>query len=90
MDGFNAVGAVLDLDTILTHAEGAVREAIADLQEVEVAAFTREIAEFRIFGPQSASRLTTSINATLAVLRPALYVTLSGAIALGALIILLF
>jgi len=90
MDGFNAVGAVLDQETILTQAEGAVRQAIADLQDVEAAAFTREIAEFRIFGPQSASRLTTSINATLAVLRPALYVTLSGAIALGALILLLF
>ena len=90
MDGFNAVGAALDQQTILAQAEGAVREAIANLEETEVAAFATEIANFRIFGPQSASRLTTSINSTMAVLRPALYVTLSGAIALGALVIVLF
>ena len=90
MDGFNAVGAALDQQTILAQAEGAVREAMANLEEVEVAAFASEIANFRIFGPQSASRLTTSINSTMAVLRPALYVTLSGAIALGALVIVLF
>src|SRR2546428_481140 len=90
MDGFNAVGAALDQQTILAQAEGAVREAIANLDEAEVAAFATEIANFRIFGPQSASRLTTSINSTMAVLRPALYVTLSGAIALGALVIVLF
>jgi predicted neutral ceramidase superfamily lipid hydrolase len=89
MDGFNAVGAVLDSETILVQAEAAVREAAASLEPAEVAAFVGEISNFRIFGPESASRLTTSINATLAVLRPALYVTLSGAIALGALVILL-
>lgn len=90
MDGFNPVGAVLDLRTILHQSEAAVREAIANLEEVEAAGFADEISEFRIFGPQSASRLTTSINATFAVLRPALYVTLTGAIALGTLIIALF
>ncbi len=90
MDGFNAVGAVIDRETILVHAEGAVREAVANLEETEVAAFAGDIADFRIFGPQSASRLTTTINSTMAILRPALYVTLSGAIALGALVIVLF
>ena len=90
MDGFNAVGAVLDHETILAQAEGAVREALESLEDVEAAAFAREIPDFRIFGPQSAARLTTSINATLAVLRPALYVTLIGAIALGALLVVLF
>ena len=90
MDGFNAIGAALDRQTIVAQAEGTVREAIANLEAAEVAAFAGEIANFRIFGPQSASRLTTSINSTMAVLRPALYVTLSGAIALGALVIVLF
>jgi len=90
MDGFNAVGAVLALDTILAQAEAAVREAIGNLEGAEVATFVTEIPEFRIFGPQSAARLTTTINSTLAVLRPALYVTLSGAVALGAVVVLLF
>src|SRR3989442_15959263 len=90
MDGFNAVGAALDQQTILAQAERAVREAIAKLEETEVAAFATEVANFRIFGPQSASRLTSSINSTMAVLLPALYVTLSGASALGALVIVLF
>lgn len=90
MDGFNPVGAVLDHETILSHAEAAVRHAVRDLQEVDVAAFAFEVSKFQVFGPQSASRLTTSINSTLAVLRPALYVTLSGALALGSLVIVLF
>lgn len=90
MDGFNAVGAVLDHGAILDHAEAAVREALANLEPVEVAAFTGEIPDFHIFGPQTASRLTTSINATMAVLRPALYVTLSGAVAIAALALVLF
>lgn len=90
MDGFNAVGAVLDKETILMSAEAAVKEAVANLEEVEAAAFAGDIPDFRIFGQQSASRLTTSINSTMAVLRPALYVTMTGAVALGALALLLF
>jgi putative membrane protein len=90
MDGFNAVGAVLGLDTILVQAEAAVREAIGNLEGAEAAAFVTEIPEFRIFGPQSAARLTTTINSTMAVLRPALYVTLTGAVALGAVVIFFF
>ncbi len=89
MDGFNAVGAVLDREFILSHAEAAVRGAVANLEEAEVAPYAGEIADFRIFGPQSASRLTTSINATMAVLRPALYVTLTGAVAIAALALVL-
>lgn len=90
MDGFNAVGAVLDKETILAGSESAVREAVANLEDAEAAAFTGDIPDFRIFGQQSASRLTTSINSTMAVLRPALYVTMSGAVALGALALVLF
>ena len=89
MDGFNAVGAVLDKETVLSHAEAAVRDAVGNLESVEVAAFSGEIPDFRIFGPQAASRLTTSISATMAVLRPALYVTLSGAVAIAALALVL-
>ncbi len=89
MDGFNAVGAVLDRETILSNAEAAVRDAVANLEPAEVAPFTGEIPDFKIFGPQTASRLTTSINATMAVLRPALYVTLSGAVAIAALALIL-
>jgi len=80
---------VLDRETILSNAEGAVRDAVADLEPVEVAPFSGDIPDFRIFGPQTASRLTTSINATMAVLRPALYVTLSGAVAIAALALIL-
>jgi len=90
MDGFNAVGAVLDEATILTHADAAIRDAIENVGPVDAAAYTTEISDFRMFGPQSASRLTTTINSTMAVLRPALYITLSGAIALGTLMIVLF
>lgn len=89
MDGFNALGAALDRGIILSNAEAAVRDAIANLAPAEVAPFSGEVPDFRIFGPQTASRLTTSINATMAVLRPALYVTLSGAVAIAALALIL-
>ncbi len=89
MDGFNAVGAVLDRETILSHAEAAVRDAVAHLEPAEVAAFSEDLSDFHVFGPQTSSRLTTSINATMAVLRPALYVTLSGAVAIAALALVL-
>ncbi len=89
MDGFNAVGAVLERETLLANAEAAVRDAVANLESAEAATFSGDVADFRIFGPQTASRLTTSINATMAVLRPALYVTLSGAVAIAALALML-
>jgi len=89
MNGFNPVGAVLEAETILREAEAAVRAAVGDLEPVEVAAFAEDLSDFRIFGPQTASRLTTSINATMAVLRPALYITWSGAVGLGALVLTL-
>lgn len=89
MDGFNAVGAVLNEGLILAQTEAAMREAIRSIEPAEIGAFAVEIPDFRVFGPQSASRLTTTINSTLAILRPALYVTLSGAIALGTLVVVL-
>jgi putative membrane protein len=89
MDGFNAIGAILDQETVLANSEAALKGAIADLEPVEVAPFSVDIADFRIFGPQTASRLTTSINSTMAVLRPAFYVTLSGAVAIAALALVL-
>ncbi len=89
MQGFNAVGAVLETSRIVGLAEDAVREAIGRLEEVEAAVIAAEIPGFRIFGPHAAARLTTSINSTMAVLRPALYVTLSGAIAASVLVLLL-
>src|SRR5207244_3893128 len=46
MDGFNAIGAALDRQTIVAQAEGTVREAIANLEAAEVAAFAGEIANF--------------------------------------------
>ena len=89
MDGFNAVGAALDRETLLSNSEAAVRDAVAGLEPGEVAALSGDVPDCRIFGPQTASRLTTSINATMAVLRPALYVTLSGAVAIAALALVL-
>ncbi len=89
MDGFNPVGAAMDKSTVLSFAESATERALADLEAVEVATFSGDISGFRIFGPQTASRLTTAISSTFAVLRPALYVTLSGAVAIAALALIL-
>lgn len=87
MEGFNAVGATLDHAVLLDHADAAVRDALADLGDVDAAVVSADVPDFRIFGPQTASRLTTTINATMAVLRPALYLTLSVSIAVSALLL---
>jgi putative membrane protein len=87
MQGFNAVGAALDRAILLREAEAAVRDGVANLDQADVAVLSAEVPEMRIFGSQTASRLTTSINATLAVLRPALYLTLAGSIALSGLVL---
>jgi len=88
MTGFNAVGAAFDRGVLAGHAEAAVREALDGLEDAEAALVSSYVA-LRIFGPQAASRLTTSINATMAILRPALLITMSGALAAGALVLVL-
>jgi len=85
--GAARLGAALDRGTIVEQAEAAVQEALSRLENCEAALFTTEIPEFRVFGPQSASRLTTAINSTMAILRPAVLVSLFGATAAGALIL---
>ena len=50
MYGVNAVGAVLDRETILGQAEAAVREAIGNLEPADAGAYAAEISDFRIFG----------------------------------------
>ena len=87
MEGFNAVGAVLDHGVVLDESEAAVRDAAADLGPAEGAFVSADVPDLRIFGPHTASRLTTSINATIAVLRPALYLTISGAVAVATLLL---
>ena len=87
MEGFNAVGAVLDHRVVLDESEAAVRDAAADLGPAQGAFVSADVPDLRIFGPHTASRLTTSINATIAVLRPALYLTISGAVAVATLLL---
>jgi len=87
MEGFNAVGAVLDHGVVLDESEAAVRDAAADLGPAQGAFVSADVPDLRIFGPHTASRLTTSINATIAVLRPALYLTISGAVAVATLLL---
>lgn len=85
--GFNPVGLRFDLEAFVGAAEAAVRDALADLEDVEAFLTVGQIDGFRVFGPQASARLTTTINATMSVLRPAFYVTLALAFA-GAFLLL--
>lgn len=85
--GFNPVGLRFEVDAFADAAEAAVRDALGDLEDADAFLSVGEIEGFRIFGPQVSARLTTTINATVSVLRPAFYVTLALALVGGLLVL---
>jgi len=89
MGGFNPVGSKTDFMEIVKLTEQLVREAIADLEEVEVGMKTGIIEDFKVFGHGSAARLSSVINSTMSTLRLNAIITLSLALAVSALALLL-
>ncbi len=88
MGGFNPVGFGFDRARLVAIAEDVVREAVEGLAEVD-AAVGAEWVDMRIFGPEATARLTTSVNATASILRPAFFLTFALGFASSALVALL-
>jgi len=75
MGGFNPVGLGIEQDLLVDASEAAVRDAIAALEPADAGIASGYVENLLIFGPQSAARLTTSVNSTVAILRPAAAMT---------------
>jgi putative membrane protein len=80
LGGYNPVGKALDRRLLVEYAEEALGDALEDLAPAEVVAGTTTIPAMRLFGPGSAERLSASVNATIAILRPAAAATLALAL----------
>ncbi|HLE45410.1 MAG TPA: DUF2070 family protein, partial [Thermoplasmata archaeon] len=85
MGGFNPVGLKFDQPTLVDLAEAVVKEALASMAPAEAGIATGFVDDVMIFGPESTARLTTSLNSTVAVLRPAFVATFLLALAASAL-----
>ncbi|OGS50481.1 MAG: hypothetical protein A3K65_09525 [Euryarchaeota archaeon RBG_16_68_12] len=75
MGGFNPVGLLFDPAVLVDLTEAAVRDAIAALEPAEAGVTSGYVDDLFVFGPESSARLTTSVNSTVAVLRPAFIAT---------------
>ncbi len=75
MGGFNPVGLQFDQATLVDLAEAVVRDGIAALEPAEAGVASGYVDDLFVFGPESSARLTTSVNSTVAILRPAFIAT---------------
>jgi putative membrane protein len=90
MGGYNPIGLYIDRERVVAAAKDRVREAVADLRLVESLAASGTVHGLRVFGHENTVRLTTSINATISVLRPTAILTLGLALAVALSLLVLY
>ena len=89
MGGFNPVGMRLDRARIAALAADLVGKALADLRPVESAAASGVTHGLRVFGHENTARLTSSVNATISILRPTAILTMGLALAASLVLLVL-
>jgi putative membrane protein len=90
MGGYNPVGEKMSHDRIVEISEDLVTRAVEDLEDVEVGIKTGLIHDFNVFGHHSTARLASVVNSTLHTLRWNALTNLLVAVALSALVFLMF
>jgi len=75
LGGFNPVGLHYDHGALVEATAKVVEEAIGNLEPAVAGIASGYVEDLYVFGPESAARLTTSVNATVAILRPAFVAT---------------
>jgi len=75
LGGFNPVGLAYDHGHLVDATEKLVRQAMENLEPTEAGIASGHVEDLYVFGPESAARLTTSVNSTIAILRPAFVAT---------------
>ena len=89
MGGFNPVGMKMDQITLVEMAKELTKKAIEDLTPSESSIVTSYVHDLKIFGPESSARLTTGINLTVAVLKPTVVLSMTLAVVLSILALVL-
>jgi putative membrane protein len=90
MGGFNPVGEKMNHERIVEVTEDLMKQAVNNLEDVEVGMKTGLIHDFSVFGPQSTARLASVVNSTMHTLRWNALTNLLVAVSLSALVFLVF
>ena len=83
MGGYNPIGLYIERERVVSAAKQGVRAAVDDLRPVESLAASGTVHGLRVFGHENTVRLTTSVNATVSVLRPTAILTVGLALAVS-------
>lgn len=89
MGGYNPIGMRMDRQRLIAFARGLVERALADLRPAESVAGSGTVHGLRVFGHENTARLTSSINATISILRPTAALTMGLALAIAVTLLLL-
>jgi putative membrane protein len=73
--GVNPIGERIPFDLLRETVVGVVRDAVANLEPVEVRVGTREVANVAVLGPDWTARLLTSLGDTLSMFSNAFLMT---------------
>lgn len=83
MGGYNPIGMRIDRSRIVAASREIVSRAVADLRPAESVAASGTVHGLRVFGHENTARLTTSVNATISILRPTAILTMGLALAVS-------
>ena len=75
--GYNPIG-LSEREKIINYVKMGVKEAIADLEEVEVGTGTEKISDLKTFGPNNSTELISTASATIAsskITAPTLFIS---------------
>jgi len=83
MGGYNPVGMRVERAKVAAAVRQLVERALADLRPAESVAGGGTVHGLRVFGHENTARLTSSVNATISVLRPMAVLTFGFALAVA-------
>lgn len=89
MGGYNPIGLHVERDRVLRAARELVLRALEDLRHADSISGSDTVHGLRVFGHENTVRLTSSVNATISVLRPTAVLTMGLAIATSVVVLLL-
>ena len=89
MEGYNPIGLRTPRADLIALSRRLVAKALADLRPVESVAASGTVHGLRVFGHENTARLTSSVNATIAILRPTAMLTFGFAVAASLVLLIL-
>lgn len=87
--GFNPVGLRMDESELIRISKELVGEALKDLEGVNVGFATGLVKGIQVFGHENIARLTSTINATMAILKKGAFVSLLVAVLASTIVFLM-